>query len=50
VLVERRGTASLYRVIERCLEVFPSAAGVVMGQLGGPVIRISGRPAAPVPP
>jgi DNA-binding transcriptional ArsR family regulator len=33
VLVERRGTASLYRVNERCLECFPSAAEVVMGQL-----------------
>jgi DNA-binding transcriptional ArsR family regulator len=33
VLVERRGNASLYRVNERCLEVFPSAAEVVMGQL-----------------
>jgi ArsR family transcriptional regulator len=33
VLVERHGTSSLYRVNERCLEVFPSAAEVVMGQL-----------------
>ena len=33
VLVERRGNASLYRVNERCLQVFPSAAEVVMGQL-----------------
>ncbi|HEX7276544.1 MAG TPA: metalloregulator ArsR/SmtB family transcription factor [Acidimicrobiales bacterium] len=33
VLVERRGTASLFRVNERCLECFPSAAEVVMGQL-----------------
>lgn len=33
VHVERRGTARLYRVNERCLEVFPSAAEVVMGQL-----------------
>jgi DNA-binding transcriptional ArsR family regulator len=33
VHVERRGTTSLYRVNERCLEVFPSAAEVVMGQL-----------------
>lgn len=31
VHVERRGNASLYRVNERCLEVFPSAAEVVMG-------------------
>lgn len=33
VLVEHRGTASLYRVNERCLDVFPSAAEVVMGRL-----------------
>jgi DNA-binding transcriptional ArsR family regulator len=33
VLVERQGTASLYRVNERCLECFPSAADLVMGQL-----------------
>jgi hypothetical protein len=33
VLVERRGNANLYRVNERCLEVFPSAAEVVMGRL-----------------
>jgi ArsR family transcriptional regulator, arsenate/arsenite/antimonite-responsive transcriptional repressor len=33
VLVERRGNTSLYRVNERCLEAFPSAAEVVMGQL-----------------
>jgi DNA-binding transcriptional ArsR family regulator len=33
VHVERRGTTSLYRVNERCLEIFPSAAEVVMGQL-----------------
>lgn len=33
VLAERRGTSSLYRVNERCLECFPSAAEVVMGLL-----------------
>lgn len=33
VLAERRGTTSLYRVNERCLEGFPSAAEVVMGRL-----------------
>jgi DNA-binding transcriptional ArsR family regulator len=33
VLAERQGNASLYRVNERCLEVFPSAAEVVMGRL-----------------
>jgi DNA-binding transcriptional ArsR family regulator len=46
VLVERRGTASLYRVNERCLEVFPSAAEVVMGQLP----RYDPTPAACVAP
>jgi DNA-binding transcriptional ArsR family regulator len=33
VLVERRANTRLYRVNERCLAVFPSAADVVMGQL-----------------
>jgi DNA-binding transcriptional ArsR family regulator len=33
VHVERQGTASLYRVNDRCLEIFPSAAEVVMGRL-----------------
>lgn len=33
VLVERRGTASYYRINERCLECFPSAAELVMGRL-----------------
>jgi DNA-binding transcriptional ArsR family regulator len=46
VLVERRGNTSLYRVNERCLEVFPSAAEVVMGQLP----RYDPMPAACVAP
>ena len=46
VLVERRGNTSLYRVNERCLEVFPSAAEVVMGQLP----RYDPLPAACVAP
>jgi DNA-binding transcriptional ArsR family regulator len=46
VLVERRGTANLYRVNERCLEVFPSAAEVVMGRLP----RYDPTPAACVAP
>ena len=33
VLVEQRANTRLYRVNERCLAVFPSAADVVMGQL-----------------
>ena len=46
VLVERRGNTSLYRVNERCLEAFPSAAEVVMGQLP----RYDPSPAACVAP
>jgi DNA-binding transcriptional ArsR family regulator len=33
VLVDRQGNASWYRVNDRCLAVFPSAAEVVMGRL-----------------
>jgi DNA-binding transcriptional ArsR family regulator len=32
VLVEPRGTARLYRVNQRCVDCFPSAADVVMGR------------------
>jgi DNA-binding transcriptional ArsR family regulator len=32
VLVEHRGTASLYRINDACVECFPSAADVVMGR------------------
>jgi DNA-binding transcriptional ArsR family regulator len=32
VLVERRGTSSLYSLNPRCLACFPSAADVVMGR------------------
>jgi ArsR family transcriptional regulator, arsenate/arsenite/antimonite-responsive transcriptional repressor len=46
VHVERRGNTSLYRVNERCLEVFPSAAEVVMGRLP----RYDADPAACVAP
>jgi DNA-binding transcriptional ArsR family regulator len=46
VLAERQGNASLYRVNERCLEVFPSAAEVVMGRLP----RYDPSPAACVAP
>ncbi|MEV0590356.1 ArsR/SmtB family transcription factor [Nonomuraea cavernae] len=31
VLVERQGTASLYRINEACVSCFPTAADVVMG-------------------
>jgi ArsR family transcriptional regulator, arsenate/arsenite/antimonite-responsive transcriptional repressor len=33
VLVEQRANVRLYRVNDHCLDVFPSAAEVVMGQL-----------------
>jgi DNA-binding transcriptional ArsR family regulator len=46
VLVERRGNTGLYRVNERCLECFPSAAEVVMGLLP----RYDPRPSACVAP
>lgn len=32
-LVEERGTSRLYRINERCLACFPSAAELVMGEL-----------------
>lgn len=43
VVVERRGTSSLYRVNDRCLEYFPSAAQLVMGRVP------TGRSAGDVP-
>jgi DNA-binding transcriptional ArsR family regulator len=42
VLVERRGTASLFRVNDACVACFPSAADVVMGQ-PAPVSPARGR-------
>jgi hypothetical protein len=33
VLVEQRGTTREYRVNERCLDCFPSAAELVMGRV-----------------
>ncbi len=42
VLLERRGTSSHYRVNDRCLDCFPSAAEVVMGRL--PRYRSQGKP------
>ena len=33
VLVERAGTASFWRLNERCLECFPDAAGLVLGKV-----------------
>lgn len=46
VLCERRGGQSLYRVNDRCLERFPSAADLVMGRLPR-VRRAPRRPSAP---
>jgi DNA-binding transcriptional ArsR family regulator len=34
VLVEHRGTSSLFRVNENCIACFPSAADLVMGTVG----------------
>lgn len=36
VLVERQGTSSYFRVNERCIDCFPSAAELVMGRLPTP--------------
>ena len=33
LLVERIGTASLWRINERCLDCFPDAAGLVLGKV-----------------
>jgi ArsR family transcriptional regulator, arsenate/arsenite/antimonite-responsive transcriptional repressor len=40
VQVEHRGTASLYRINDACVECFPTAADVVMGR---PVPAAAGR-------
>jgi DNA-binding transcriptional ArsR family regulator len=37
VLAEHRGTASLYRINEACVECFPTAADVVMGRVVPPI-------------
>lgn len=42
VFVERRGTASLFRINDACLDCFPTAAQVVMGQATGR--RVSQQP------
>ena len=33
LLVDRAGTASFWRLNERCLECFPNAAGLVLGKV-----------------
>ena len=46
VLVERQGTSSWWRVNERCLSCFPSAAEVVMGRLPAGVTPWDETPAS----
>ena len=46
VLRESRGTSNLYRVNDRCIECFPSAAELIMGRLP----RYKAPAAAPAPP
>lgn len=41
VLVEPRGTARLYRVNQRCVSCFPTAADVVMGRAAVAVADVS---------
>jgi DNA-binding transcriptional ArsR family regulator len=41
VLVERAGTARLYRVNEACISCFPSAADVVMGRTPAAIEEVS---------
>jgi len=38
VYVEHRGTASLFRINEHCIECLPSAAELVMGEVGTGVL------------
>jgi ArsR family transcriptional regulator len=40
VLVDRRGTASWYRVNQACVSCFPSAADVVMGRPATPFTAV----------
>jgi DNA-binding transcriptional ArsR family regulator len=42
VLVEKAGTARLYRVNEACIRCFPSAADVVMGLVPATVEEVPG--------
>lgn len=52
VLVEQRANVRLYRVNKSCLETFPSAAEIVMGQLPryGPTVSDDRTPAPPARP
>jgi DNA-binding transcriptional ArsR family regulator len=53
VLVEHEGTASYFRINERCLDRFPSAAELVMGRLprrsGGRNLSVPWEPPARKP-
>lgn len=40
VLAQRRGTARLYQVNQRCVSCFPSAADVVMGKAAVPFTEV----------
>jgi len=42
VLMEKAGTARLYRVNDVCISCFPSAADVVMGRIPAAVEDVSG--------
>jgi DNA-binding transcriptional ArsR family regulator len=41
VLVDRRGTASWYRINQRCVACFPTAADVVMGKAPTPFTAVA---------
>ncbi|KAA9158768.1 winged helix-turn-helix transcriptional regulator [Amycolatopsis acidicola] len=43
VLAEPRGTARLYRVNQRCVSCFPTAADVVMGRAAMPFTEVRCR-------
>lgn len=43
VLVDQVGTSSLYRVNDRCLECFPSAAQLVMGRVPSEFVAAVGH-------
>jgi DNA-binding transcriptional ArsR family regulator len=41
VLAQRRGTARLYQVNQRCVSCFPNAADVVMGETAVPFAEVA---------
>jgi DNA-binding transcriptional ArsR family regulator len=46
VMVEHRGTSSLFQINERCIECFPSAAEFVMGRVPRDHLPRGRRPSA----